>query len=145
MRMVAIAAAALLLAASAGCGDREPELGGAADTAGAPASAPLPETGGTTEGPRAFIYEQRQDFTQTVRDQLADLDRQIEELASQAKSAGGGVSDRALANIRASRQSVDRSLDRVGNATAENWEEIRGGVDEAVEYLTEAVERAYPK
>jgi len=80
-----------------------------------------------------------------VRDQLADLDRQIEELAGQAKSAGGGVSDRALANIRASRQSVDRSLGRVANATAENWEEIRGGVDEAVENLTEAVERAFPK
>ncbi len=144
MRKVAIAAA-LLLAASAGCGDREPEVGSAADTAGSPATPPLQETGGTTDGPRAFTYDQRQDFTRSVGDQLAGLDRQIDELASQAKSTGGSVSDRALANIRASRQSVDRSLDRVDNATAENWEEIQRGVGEAVEDLTEAVERAYPK
>lgn len=146
MRTVALAATALLLAVTSGCGDRERgQLGSAVDSAVTPATEPVQETGGAAEGPRTFGFEQRQEFAQSVRAQLADLDRQIEELAAQAKSTGGSVSDRALANIRASRRELDRNLGRVDNATADNWEAIRGAVDQGVENLTEAVERAYPK
>lgn len=143
MRTVALAAMVLLLAATTGCGDRERENLGTMDTV-----TPLPreaETGGNLDVPRTFGFEERQDFANSIRGQLADFDRQIEELASQAKSEGGSVSDRALANIRASRRAVEQNLERVGTATADNWEEIRRGVEGAVEQLAESVERAYPK
>lgn len=146
MRKVTLGATALLLAATLGCGGKErKDLGNAADTAAARASEPLQETGGAVEGPRASGFEDRQDFAQSVRRQLADLDRQTEELANQAKSTGGSVSDRALANIRSARAAAERNLGRIDAATADNWEEIRRGVDQAVESLTEAVQGAYPK
>jgi hypothetical protein len=55
------------------------------------------------------------------------------------------VSDRALANIRAARRSVDRSLGRVEAATTANWEQVKQGVNQAVDNLSESIEVAQPK
>ncbi len=141
MRKVALATA-LLLGATSGCGERErAQASNTVDSAVPPPSEPV----GTTDAPASFGFEQRQQFAESARQQLAELDRQIEELAAQAKSAGGVVSDRALADIRASRRTLERNLGRVDNATAENWEEIRTAVDRQMESLTEAIEVAYPK
>jgi hypothetical protein len=146
MRKVALGATALLLAATLGCGDSErTDLVNAADTAAVQPTEPPQETGGAIEGPRTFNFEDRQEFAQSVRRQLADLDRQTEELATQAKSNGGSVSDRALANIRSARRAAERNLGRIDAATADSWEKTRRGVDQAMESLAEAVERAYPK
>jgi hypothetical protein len=92
-----------------------------------------------------FSFDQRQEFAQSVRQQLAGIDAEIEELASQAKSQGGAVSDRALGRIRTSRQAVDRNLRRVETATAANWDQVRGGVTRSVENLEETIEMAQPK
>lgn len=143
MRKVTLAATVILVAAY-GCGDREQErLGSGLES---PATPPVQEeTAGAPEAPREFTFENRQDFAQSVRQQLAELDGQIDELSRQAKSKGGAVSDRALANIRAARRVVDRNLGRVDAASAEQWDDIRRGVDQAMGELSEAVERAYPK
>ncbi|HUF35228.1 MAG TPA: hypothetical protein VMN37_04715 [Gemmatimonadales bacterium] len=150
MREVAFVAALLLLPAIQGCGDRErSELGSAADTALTRTDQAMPdvttETADAPGAPREFRFEERQEFAQSIRQDLAETDRRIEELSAQARSAGGAVSDRALANVRAARRVVQRNLNRVDAASAENWEEVRRGVGEAVEHLDEAVERAYPK
>ena len=143
MRLLPLAAAMLLTAVTQACGDRERT--DVVTTADSAMQGAAQEATGTVEGPREFGFENRQDFTQSIRDQLAETDRQIEELTAQAKSEGGAVSDRALTDIRAARRAVDKNLARVDAATAENWEEIRRGVDEAVEHLDEAVEMAQPK
>lgn len=150
MREVAFAAAVLLLPVAAGCGDRQRnDVSSTMDTAVAPAPEPAPSAGQETarglDTRRDYGFEEREDFAQSIRRQLAELDQRIEELSAQAKSAGGAVSDRALERIRATRRAVDRSLQRVGAATADRWEEIRGGVNQAMDDLDEAVERAYPK
>lgn len=150
MRSFALGATLILLLGVPGCGDRQrDDLAAGADTAATRAGegvrAGAQEATGAVEGPREFTFDDRQDFAQSMRQQLEDADQRIEELASQAKSAGGAVSDRALANIRAARQAVNRNLARVDEATADNWAEIRRGVEEAMDHLDEAVERAQPK
>ena len=55
------------------------------------------------------------------------------------------MSDRALANVRTSRRALDRSLARIDAATSANWEEIKEGVNRAVDDLSEAIEVAQPK
>jgi hypothetical protein len=144
MRRFALAAAMLILATSLSCRDRrDDQVGGVSDTVTSPA--PAPEFRDTAPAERGFSFDQRQEFTQSIRQQLADFDRQITELASQAKSRGGAVSDRALANVRASRRTVDRSLGRVDAATAANWEQVRQGVNQAVDQLSESIVAAQPK
>jgi hypothetical protein len=136
----------LALTLTFGCGrDRASDTGGVTDTT--PAMTPDPTTTmpDTAAGTGDFAFNDRQDFAQSIRQQLSEIDRQIADLADQAKSRGGAVSDRALANIRASRQAVNRNLQRIDTATETNWEEIKTGVNQAVDNLNEAIEAAMPK
>jgi small-conductance mechanosensitive channel len=144
MRPLAYAALAVLLASPLSCRKKQaPETGGVSDTARAPAVAP--EVRDTAPAVREFGFDQRQEFTQSIRQKLTGIDQQIKDLASQAKSRGGAVSDRALANIRTERRALDRNLKRVDAATAANWEQIKRGVNQSVEKLSDSIEGAQPK
>jgi hypothetical protein len=146
MRRLLLPLASFAFLATVSCGrDEASDTGGVVDTAPGATSAPAPDVPDPGTGTGDFTFEQRQDFAQSIRQEMADIDRQIAELADQAKSRGGAVSDRALRNIRAARQSVNRNLQRVDAATADNWEEVRTGVSQAVDNLTEAIEAAQPK
>jgi hypothetical protein len=145
MRQLPLAAMALLLAAGLGCGKRKTndDVGSARDTSPAPevTTSAAPEATGAAD----FSFDQRQQFTESVRQQLAGIDAEIKQLASQAKSQGGAVSDRALARIRSSRQAVSRDLKKVEAATAANWDQLRSGVTRSVENLEETIGAAQPK
>lgn len=146
MQRLAAVALALMLAVTLGC-KKKPvsEVGGMGDTTPTPPVATVATPTDTASAVRDFSFDQRQDFLQSTRQQLAIIDRQIAELASQAKSKGGAVSDRALANIRASRRIVNSNLRRAQAATAANWEQLKRGVDQSVGNLNEAIEGAQPK
>ncbi len=148
MRRFAFAAATFVLILSLGCRkQRSNETGGVSDTTTPPptTSEPAPAAADTASAPPEFTFDQRQNFVQSIRQQLTDIDRQIKELSAQAKSRGGAVSDRALNNVRAARRTVDRDLTRVNTATAANWEQVRQGATRSVENLNEAIEVAQPK
>jgi hypothetical protein len=148
MRQIALGAAMVVLISTLACRKQKSnETGGVTDTTSTPAAAPaaVAATPDTTTGVQSFGFDQRQQFAQSVRQQLGDIDRQIQELSAQAKSRGGAVSDRALANIRTSRRTVDRSLTRVNTATAANWDQVKGTVNRSVESLSESIEAAQPK
>jgi hypothetical protein len=143
MRQLGFAALALLLA-TVGCRSKQTSnAGGAPDTSVTMAS-PDPEPAAST-APRDYSFDQRQQFTESVRQQLATADQQIDELAGQVKSKGGGVSDRALASIRAIRKTMDRNLQRVDAATAADWEQVKSSVNQSLDRLTESIEAAQPK
>jgi hypothetical protein len=140
-------AAMLILASTLGCRKQQSsDTGGMNDTSTTltptPGTPPAPDT---STGPREFGFDQRQQFAQSIRQQLAGLDQQIQDLAAQAKSRGGAVSDRALTNIRAARRAVDRNLRRVDAATAANWEQVKQAVNRSVDQVSESIEAAQPK
>jgi hypothetical protein len=145
MRLLAFAALVLLLVVPQGCRRQQSDETAGVDTSQNVAAAAAPSVTDTATTAGDFSFEQRQEFAGSIRQQLSDLDRQITELASQAKSVGGAVSDRALSNIRASRRAVDRTLARVDAATSANWEQIKEGVNRSVETLSESIEAAQPK
>ena len=142
MRQLALAAVALLLLANAGCKRKNSEVGGMRDTMPTPEVAATPEP---AAAPADYTFDQRQQFIESVRQQLAGIDAEIDQLASEAKSKGGAVSDRALARIRAARQALNRDLQRVQTATAANWDQVRGNVTRSVENLEETIGAAQPK
>ena len=143
MRQLAFAALTLLLI-TAGCRSKQTvNAGGETDTS-VTETAPAPEPA-ASNAPRDFSFDQRQQFTESIRQQLATADQQIKELSDQVKSKGGAVSDRALANIRATRKSVDRNLKRADAATAANWDQVKSGVNQSVDRLTQSIEAAQPK
>ena len=149
MRQLVLAALSLVIAGTSGCRSKQTSsAGGSNDTTVSTTppdtAAPAPEPSAAT-GPRAFAFDQRQEFVQSIRQQLAQADQQIHELAGQVKSKGGAVSDRALATARTARKLVDRSLKRVDAATAANWEQVKNAVTQSVERLNESIEEAQPK
>lgn len=142
MRHLAIVAG-VLATALLGCGDRKNnETGGVSDTS---ATATTPDVSDAPIEARDFTFDERQGFAASIQQQLTELDSRIEQLATEVKSQGGAVSDRALARIRESRKVVDRNLTGVENATADTWENVKGRVNRSVEDLAEAVEGAMPK
>jgi len=143
MRHLAFTLAGVLATALLGCGDRKNnETGGVSDTS---LSMPTPDVEEAPVEARDFSFDDRQGFTESIRQQLTELDTQIEQLASEVKSKGGAVSDRAVARIRESRKAAGRSLNRIDNATADSWEDVKTRVNRSVEDLAEAVEAAMPK
>jgi hypothetical protein len=142
MRRLICAGLALLLTVTLGCRKKQTSETAGVDTTTAPTVAPALDTAPPAP---AFGFDQRQEFAQSIRQQLAGIDQQIKELADQAKSRGGAVSDRALADIRTSRRAVNRSLQRIDAATAANWEQVKRGVYQSVDNLTESIAGAQPK
>jgi uncharacterized caspase-like protein len=136
-----------LLVVSLGCRrEQSSDTGGMSDTTpSVSTAAPAPEAEDASGGLREFGFDQRQEFAQSIRQQLAGIDQEISGLAAQAKSRGGAVSDRALANIRTARRTVDRNLTQIEAATAANWEQVKDRVDGSVASLSEAIEAAQPK
>ena len=136
---------ALLLGVALGCRSKQTSNANAStiDTS-ITTAAPAPEPAAST-GPRDFSFDERQQFTESIRQQLATADQEIAELATQVKSKGGAVSDRALANIRATRKAADRDLKRVDAATATNWDQVKTAVNGSVDRLSESIEAAQPK
>jgi small-conductance mechanosensitive channel len=148
MRPLAYAALALVLASSLSCRKKQAsETGGVSDTThAAPVVTPaVRDTTPAIPATPAYGFDQRKEFAQSIRQQLTGVDRQIKELASQAKSRGGAVSDNALAVIRSERRALDRNLKRVDAATAANWEQLKRGVNQSLEKLTDTIESAQPK
>jgi hypothetical protein len=148
MRQLTLVAATLLLILTIGCRrqQRSNDTGGMSDTTpSAATAAPAPEPADVPPATSELGFDRREDFARSIRQQLTTLDQQIRDLAAQAKSRGGAVSDRALANIRAARRTVDQRLKQVEAATAANWEQVRQRVNGAVDNLSEAIEAAQPK
>ena len=143
MRHLAFTVAGIIITALLGCGDRKSsETGGMSDTS---VMVSTPDVAEPPVEARDFSFEDRQGFTASIRQQLGELDTQIDQLAGEVKSKGGAVSDRAVARIRQSRQAAEKSLSRIDNATADNWEDVKTRVNRSVEDLAEAVEGAMPK
>jgi uncharacterized protein YukE len=143
MRHLATTAAAVIITALLGCGDRKTnETGGVTDTSVTVTTPDVPEP--PVEA-RDFSFEDRQGFAASIQQQLSELDTQIDQLAAEVKSKGGAVSDRAVARIRQSRRAAEKNLSRIDNATADTWEDVKTRVNRSVEDLAEAVEGAMPK
>jgi hypothetical protein len=143
MRHLAFTVAGVIITALLGCGDRKSsETGGVSDTSVTVSTPDVPEP--PVEA-RDFSFEDRQGFTASIRQQLSELDTQIDQLAAEVKSKGGAVSDRAVARIRQSRRAAEKNLSRIDNATADTWEDVKTRVNRSVEDLAEAVEGAMPK
>jgi small-conductance mechanosensitive channel len=144
MRQLALAALILTLAVTGGCRSKRTSTAETTSDTAVTAAAPAPEPAAPA-GPREFSFDQRQEFAQSIRQELAAIDQRIQDLASQAKSKGGAVSDRALATVRATRKVADRNLKRVDAATAANWEQVKGAMNQSLDRLNEQIEGAQPK
>jgi hypothetical protein len=90
---------------------------------------------------RSYTWAERDAFRRDARQRLTDIDVQIEQLASDARSSGSTISDSAMADIRSARKTADRSLARLDGATEDGWADVRAGVDRSLETLRDRIDQ----
>jgi hypothetical protein len=141
MRPMTYAAAAVLITLALGCSPRDRR-----ETASTVDSAATDVSRDVREGARDvreevgdYTYERRSEFKRDMETRVNQLDQEIAELERDTKKGLDKARDTAVVHIRAMRRSVDRSLDRLGAATASTWDEVKDGVSRAVDSLDLAV------
>jgi hypothetical protein len=89
---------------------------------------------------RSYTWAERDAFRRDARQRLKNIDGQIDQLATDARSSGSTISDSAMADIRSARKAVDRNLARLDDATEDGWADVRAGVDRSLESLRDRID-----
>lgn len=138
------AAVAFILAMTLSCSPRDRrDAASGADSAAADLSQETREAGrdvreaarDVREEVGNFTYERREEFRRDIGQRVQRLDQELAELERSTKKGVDKARDSAIVNTRALRRSVDRSLDRVGAATAATWNDVQGAVSRSVDSL----------
>jgi ElaB/YqjD/DUF883 family membrane-anchored ribosome-binding protein len=141
MREITCAATAVLITLAFGCSPRDRrETASRADSVAADVTQEAREGAQEVrETVGEYTYERRDELKRDINARVQRLDQEIAQLERDTKKGLDKARDSAVVNIRAIRRSVDRSLDRLGAATASTWDEVKSGVNRAVDSLDLAV------
>ena len=89
-------------------------------------------------------FERRADFGREVRERLDAVDRELAEAERTVSKDASEAQSKAVAAARDARTAAERSLDRIGNATRENWDSLRDEIDDAVDAAEARVRELRP-
>lgn len=151
MRPMTYAAAAALMAIALACSPRDrretaSRTDSLTDTVAADVSQ---ETGDAVRDVKEnvagdYSYDRRDEFKRDIDLRVQRLDQEIAELERTAKRDTDKARDTAVVHIRQARRSVDRSLERLAGATESTWDDVRSGINRAVDSLDFAVRAQRP-
>jgi hypothetical protein len=152
MRQTTYAAAAALMAIALACSPRDRrDTANVTDTVSLDSAATdvSRETGNAVSDVKEAVagdysYDRRAEFKRDIDLRLQRLDQEIAELRQTAKKDTDKARDAAVANIGEARHSVDRSLARLAGATEATWDDVRSGINRAVDSLDLAVRAQRP-
>lgn len=94
------------------------------------------ETKEAAQATKDYVYAQKTEFVEAMRAELAELNKQMDELAVKVENSTGAAKEEAKAKLQALRErtaSLNQKLDEVGNATESTWEEVKAGFKKAYE------------
>jgi ElaB/YqjD/DUF883 family membrane-anchored ribosome-binding protein len=89
----------------------------------------------------SYAWAEREDFRNQVRRRLDDTDKQLEQIANDVRAHRLTVSTGTMEDIRHARAAVDRSLDKLGDATEDSWNDVRAGVDRSFQTLRDRIDQ----
>ena len=80
---------------------------------------------------RDYTFAEKDEFVVKVRAQLADLNRELDELAAKVEKSSAAVKGDAqprIAGLREHTARLNQQLDEATNATASNWDKFKADV-----------------
>jgi chromosome segregation ATPase len=96
---------------------------------------------------RQDIAEERRELERDLREDLADLDRRWQEVENRTQAAaykaekeGADKFHEAKSAYQKARSEITRSLDRIGSASATQWDQIKSDLRGAVERADDALD-----
>jgi uncharacterized protein HemX len=132
----------LALGALAGCGDNEQTQSKPAAVTKEDVKNKAAEAYDTT---KAYTQEQMQAFREQTESRLAEYEKEIDQLQAKAEKLEGDAkakADQQLTVLRQKRDAVSEKLKELGSSSANAWEQIKSGVDAAMEDLGNAYKKA---
>lgn len=99
----------------------------------------------TLEAARNYTYDRKDEYAQKLQGVADDLNKKIAELKVQAEQAGAEAKARLqpqIDELRRKSETVQKQLDKVKAATPAVWNDIKSGVNKALEELQDAFEKA---
>ena len=94
---------------------------------------------------KAYTQEQMQAFREQTETRLAEYKKEIDQLQAKAEKLGGDAKAKAeqrLTALRQKRDEVSEKLKELGSSSGNAWDQIKSGIDAAMEDLGNAYEKA---
>jgi hypothetical protein len=89
-------------------------------------------------------YERRDEYRQEVRTRLDELDRKLADARKSVNKDASEAYTKAVAAARDTRTAVGRDVERLGQATADNWDEVRDDMRASLDSLDRQIRALQP-
>ena len=92
-----------------------------------------------------YTFAQKAEFTEKMGLQLAEISRELDQLAAKIEKSNDAAKAEAkpkLQALRAQTAHLNRQLDEVKNATESTWDEVKAGFKKGVSELKEGFHNA---
>jgi uncharacterized protein YlxW (UPF0749 family) len=132
----------LALGALSGCSDNEQTQSKPAAVTKEDVKKEAKEAYDTT---KAYTLEQMQAFREQTESRLAEYEKEIDQLQAKAEKLEGDAKAKAeqqLTALRQKRDAVSEKLKELSSSSANAWEQIKSGIDAAMEDLGNAYKKA---
>lgn len=103
------------------------------------------ETQEVVEASKAYAFAQREAFAAKVREQLHELQTEIDQLSIKAESSSAAAREdakKALTEVREKVAKLNERLSEVPAATESTWDNIRDGLDKSYDEIKKSVNQA---
>jgi uncharacterized protein YlxW (UPF0749 family) len=130
----------LALGALAGCGDNEQTQGKSTAVTKEDVKKKATEAYDTTKA-----YTQEQAFREQTEARLAEYEKEIDQLQAKTEKLEGDAkakADQQLTALRQKRDAVSEKLKELSSSSANAWEQIKSGIEAALEDLGNAYKKA---
>jgi spermidine/putrescine-binding protein len=101
------------------------------------------------ETAKTYAFKQKEEYLQQIKAKMKEYDREIQELLAKAESRatdlkeeGKAQFDQSMEALLNKKQTAAEKLNELNSASAEAWEDIKSGMDSALDELTKAFDRA---
>ncbi len=103
------------------------------------------ETKEAYEATKAYTQEQIQSFRQAMDTKLGEYDEKIDQMQESVEKLGGDAkmeAEQRLAALRRKRDAVSEKMKELGASGESAWDQLKSGVDAAMEDFARAYENA---
>jgi cytochrome c556 len=103
------------------------------------------ETKQASQDMKDYTYAQKAEFVEKMQAQLADLNRDLDQLAAKVDKSSDAIKAEAkpkLQTLRDQTAQLNRQLDEARNATESTWDSVKGGFKKGFEASKEGIQQA---
>ena len=142
VKLLLIILVTLALLTVAGCSEKETPQSKAATVSKEKVKQEVKEAYSAT---KSYTQEQMHAFQEATGTQLAEYEKEIDQLQAKAEKLEGDAKaevDQQLAELRQKREAISEKIKALGTSGKNAWEEMKSGIDEAMQDLSRAFKKA---